>query len=436
MDLDTDLYFTPNSLAAKEVVEIIKFETKFNPTQIQTETFCKLGCKFKPDVHLNKILESSQEWINLTTDSNLAGPYFDYSNTWNGQHLWWHGMLVTHSPSDAFIEELTKKQGFIAAYQASSEDLKWQNCIDVNSYKWAGKPYKHLPTFDDPPFGKRIDISKNPGRFHFMPYTKLMSCYKIWLSPDFYKKYVTKERLLSFSSAKVIKELSSGTFFVQLYDDPFKANLSNYRKIQQEFRDWIDMDKIVSHSKRELAELSKKEFEKSQDKNQINPYGFGYKMEWMVVNSNDIHTVAKFLRLKNVVTVNCLEGIISIYENPDNKVLITKPINNWIFIVGFIPRKNYQDLKNLLIDLSKEFKEAQYFGNHRVSDYYACGKAVGGKIETFFVSETDLYNEGVEDDEPLCTDEKEVLEIAEKWGLNPLKVNFYAVGDGLYGKWQ
>ncbi|MEW7277506.1 hypothetical protein ABW636_02795 [Aquimarina sp. 2201CG1-2-11] len=95
---------------------------------------------------------------------------------------------------------------------------------------------------------ENIDISHNPGRIDMVSSMWLTSTWRMWFGKEFYKE-VTKEKLKSFSLAHEIKELDNDVLFIELYNDPFGADLPENRKIQQAFRDHIKMEELIKKLK-------------------------------------------------------------------------------------------------------------------------------------------------------------------------------------------
>lgn len=114
--------------------------------------------------------------------------------------------------------------------------------------------------------------------------------------------------------------------------------------------------------------------------------GFGYKMMWLAVKTDDQHKLADFLKLKNIEKCNWKVGINTAYKFPDSSIFITPYIDGWTLACSvnmFIIKSQNEDLhevKNLLKILSRVFGEAQYFFSFRTADCYIWMKAVNGKI--------------------------------------------------------
>ncbi|WP_300020659.1 hypothetical protein [uncultured Maribacter sp.] len=185
-----------------------------------------------------------------------------------------------------------------------------------------------------------------------------------------------------------------------------------------------------------------------------NAVDFGYKMVWIAVKTNQKNRLAEIINLRNFKEANWESGIETAY---DDGVYITPQIGEWTLIVGTgIPNKgdsqeNILELANLVNTLSAEFGEAQFFGTHRVVEFHCWMKSKNGKMERIYsyVGESmesikvfgdpteaedglNLFNslskdaeneEYFEREDLTYADEILVMEIAEKWSVNPTKLS-------------
>lgn len=169
-----------------------------------------------------------------------------------------------------------------------------------------------------------------------------------------------------------------------------------------------------------------------------NAIDFGYKMQWFAVKTNDQKKIAEIIKLKKVSKSNWENGIKGAYQN---SVFITPQINDWIIVCGHgIPSGKE---KQLLVDLSKEFGEVQFFATHRVSDYHSWMKAINGTIERSFTY-SDEYDNGyaaqgnptriekengltkeIENDSEYIDfiDEEFLMKIAKNWSIDPTQLS-------------
>ena len=100
-----------------------------------------------------------------------------------------------------------------------------------------------------------------------------------------------------------------------------------------------------------------------------NPISFGYKISWYAVKTSDNLAIKRLIK-PNIRTMQCSwqEAMTNYYG------FISPPINGWTLLI----KKDFD--QNLLEKLSKMFGEAQFFGSHRISDYYEYVKAIDGNI--------------------------------------------------------
>ncbi|KRE35282.1 hypothetical protein [Paenibacillus sp. Soil522] len=190
------------------------------------------------------------------------------------------------------------------------------------------------------------------------------------------------------------------------------------------------------------------------DSNPDLPVPFGYKCQWFAVKTVDAQAVLNTMQLKNVQVSNWRTGI----EGADEGYyFVSPPINGWILVINSI----MPDLSGVespspltvIDDLSSKFREAYYFGTHRVVEYHAWAKSINGELvraygylgesgETIInqgeVSKEELENNliftDLEADEPNLPNEEDVLLIAKKWTVDPLmESGNYQKGTGFIG---
>ncbi|WP_371371930.1 hypothetical protein [Sporomusa aerivorans] len=116
----------------------------------------------------------------------------------------------------------------------------------------------------------------------------------------------------------------------------------------------------------------------------IEPIEFGYKCSWLAIKTNDTQKVVESLKLKDVKESDWSNGITAAYRD-NGEVYVTPQIGEWILIIGCsLPDSGdsrYPDkITPLLIKLSSEFPEVQYFATHRTIEYHAWAKAINGHI--------------------------------------------------------
>ncbi|WP_338841734.1 hypothetical protein [Flavobacterium ginsenosidimutans] len=192
--------------------------------------------------------------------------------------------------------------------------------------------------------------------------------------------------------------------------------------------------------KKTLARKQEVLFDESDNNLEIdNAIDFGYKMQWFAVKTDNKKRIAEILKLQKVSNCNWELGIKKAY---DNSIFITPQIGKWTLVCG--NNFSYGTEKQILIELSKEFGEAQFFATHRVSDYHCWMKAIDGKLirlftysdeyENGYIMEGEtteiekkyvVLNSSTEDDAAHIDfiDEEIVMEIAENWSINPTKLS-------------
>lgn len=238
-----------------------------------------------------------------------------------------------------------------------------------------------------------------------------------------------------------------------IYDLFFKKKDQNEAKIDG------DPQKVIDSLLHKNAELI---IDATEDK----PLGFGYKNMWIAVKTNDRDSLAKLLELKNVQETNWESGIKNAYQNA---VFITPHIDEWTLAVGWgLPHgdspDSIEEVKELLIKMSNEFDDVQFFCTHRVSEFHCWMKAADGAVIRVYANDgggegtiavegepTDAerkynlfnslsdeakqedYYEREDIDYP---DEEMVMEIAGKWSIDPTGIEERTdiKGLGLVGK--
>ncbi len=149
------------------------------------------------------------------------------------------------------INRLLEHPRLKVAYCCDEEDNWMQNADSPTPYRTRGRSYAHLDVYwDEEWVRERIDISQNPGRSQFVEGYELSSCWRMWFGPKFFH-LVPKEKLLAFPEARRIETTEAGHVFIELYADPFEADLAENRRRQQAFRDWIEIEKLAERLEKE-----------------------------------------------------------------------------------------------------------------------------------------------------------------------------------------
>lgn len=184
------------------------------------------------------------------------------------------------------------------------------------------------------------------------------------------------------------------------------------------------------------------------------PVNFGYNMNWLAIKSTEKNKIFQLLKLKIDKEVTWQKGIETIYTT--QKLFVSPSVGKWTIIAGNeLPYGDTKDsvekIKNLLIDLSKEFGEAYFFGTHRIVELQSWIKAKEGKIERVYSyigesmqtiaskgelvaveKKVNLFNslskeaQGdsyFEREDIFYPDEEFVMRMAEYWSINPTKLS-------------
>ncbi|CAM4414422.1 hypothetical protein FHS16_001008 [Paenibacillus endophyticus] len=168
------------------------------------------------------------------------------------------------------------------------------------------------------------------------------------------------------------------------------------------------------------------------------PQEFGYKCQWFAVNTTDTERVAAFLKGKGIIAANWKTGMAAAYNG---SCFITPQVNGWTFIIQPFMREiedsSSEGARNKAQALSALFGEAYYFGNYRVSSYYAWCKAINGHVVRAFgygdgevlIDEGDLTAEEHQiaffttGDEEGWLSEEDVLTLAELWTTSTVSID-------------
>lgn len=183
----------------------------------------------------------------------------------------------------------------------------------------------------------------------------------------------------------------------------------------------------------------------------VPPFPFGYKTAWFAVRSTDVDAVAAALQLERPQQANWQYGIWHSVESDDYAIFVCSPINGWILAVG-VPILFEADshATQRMVELSRQFGEAQLFVSMRVSDVYVWAWAKNGRlVRRFYEGDGERSETGVPTDAELelgikffdasspeakepgywkrkdlvFVDEQYVLRVAGKWSVDPSKLN-------------
>lgn len=243
-----NLCFKRNSLHGKDYKEIIMESLNFKPSKFKHNK-TKGGLRKWSEKLIDKIEHfDSSDTIYLSEREN-EGNTLHITNVIADipyQAIYWVFSEDTIFNYE-FLYQLIKKDGFIIGYSCDEEDEYFQSASFISDYQIRNKSYEGLKMiYNDDLSTYVIDISKNPGRYEIVQGVKLMSCWRMWFGIESYK-VINKCKLLDFPFARDIKAIDDKVVFVELYENPFDANLPQNRKLQKEFRDWLDFDGIINN---------------------------------------------------------------------------------------------------------------------------------------------------------------------------------------------
>lgn len=197
---------------------------------------------------------------------------------------------------------------------------------------------------------------------------------------------------------------------------------------------------------------------------------FGWRISWIAVKGAQASAIASELQLVRIQPSAWEEGI---QEAGKTGFFITPMISDWALIVGLtLPDASDEDTLPLVVRLSEVYGSAQYFGNHRVTDYYAWARAENGRLirayaylgeqGTVLWDRGELTKEEVElkhafdgpeaiyqdqgksvleimqaakDNPRRYPDENDVFSIAGLWSIDPTRIEDYEISQstGLLG---
>lgn len=171
------------------------------------------------------------------------------------------------------------------------------------------------------------------------------------------------------------------------------------------------------------------------------PIPFGYKCSWYTVRATEAELLADAFGLKRAAQVNWIKGIEAAYAG---FVFISPPVKGWTFVVSTHHATSgletiSQTASSMLVKLSSDFGEAQFFATNRVLELHIWAKALHGKLIRAhgYVGESDetFWDEGKaelpEVDIRANINEETVMEIARAWSISPTDLDHYEVEPSL-----
>lgn len=194
------------------------------------------------------------------------------------------------------------------------------------------------------------------------------------------------------------------------------------------------------------------------------PMTFGFKTAWFAIRSEEVKAVARALQLQNVRPAGWNYGIWHSIETDDYSIFVTPPIKGWILAVGVPVLYEADDhATERMVELSRQFGEAQLFASMRVSSAYVWARARNGNLlRRFYEADGERQESGEpadeekamglnffnfaspESKEPGYWDRKDlvylgeehVLQMAARWSVDPSKLDQMGLGPamGLIGE--
>ena len=195
------------------------------------------------------------------------------------------------------------------------------------------------------------------------------------------------------------------------------------------------------------------------------PAPFGYKMGWLAVRTRDTEAVVQALGLVEPTASNWNSGIGSVYDDTlgEDHVFVSPPVNGWTFVVGlslpFPASRGFVDkCSPILLGLGERFVEVQFFFTYPLIDYFAWARVIDRRmVRIFAVSDEGLVvNRGKVSPEEralglklfelrgvrgrkgdaggemiLHPTEDHVLRLAQKWSIDPVKLDDMATEPGI-----
>lgn len=194
-------------------------------------------------------------------------------------------------------------------------------------------------------------------------------------------------------------------------------------------------------------------FEQSPDR----PTPFGYKMAWLAVRTRDTKAVLEALGLTAAEPCNWRSGIGTVYDDQlgTDHVFVSPPVNGWTFVVGLalpypVGRTFGDKVMPLLARLGRRFVEVQYFFAYPPIDVFAWARLLEGRVvRAFAITDSGVvWNRGRRSREEralglklfdfrgvrgrkgdaggeilLYPTEEHVLRLAERWSLDPTRID-------------
>jgi hypothetical protein len=133
------------------------------------------------------------------------------------------------------------------------------------------------------------------------------------------------------------------------------------------------------------------------------PIAFSGGLPWLAVKAGSVRSIAAALGLQEPKAVNWRHGLAEIEAADESRpsVFVSPPVLGWTLVVGLplpgpVGRRFADKCTPLLQDLSRRFKEVQYFQGDGTVDLYAWARAIDGRVTRAFAigDEGIIWNKG------------------------------------------
>ena len=181
------------------------------------------------------------------------------------------------------------------------------------------------------------------------------------------------------------------------------------------------------------------------------PLSFGYKIDWLAVQSVDTARLVDSLALRKIKPANWREGL----QVSRRHVFVAPAVDGWQLVVNFRLAESGA-VERLAAISSDNDARACFFGSHRGVTYHAWGRAQHGVTERLYMHadgvtyydfgprtrdeialEVEYWDGDLDEvDEEKLAGEETVIALASRWSLDPttLAERHEALGVGLIGK--
>lgn len=172
---------------------------------------------------------------------------------------------------------------------------------------------------------------------------------------------------------------------------------------------------------------------------QLPIFGFGFKMAWMAVATDDVAEVTRFLALQDARWLPWSSAVEMAY---DGKVIgVTPAVDGWVLVFGEKLFDWHPD-NDIVAKCSRRFGEAQFFLTHRVSDGHHWSRWINGETVrsmTHFdgveqIGEAAGIDEIImlplhSDNDWIAVDEQDVMRVANEWSVDPSVLGYREIAE-------